>query len=218
MTPAPHIQGKTMNKHLDKVWPKMLQNKANSTVLGAIFLFMLLPCMWGLGLRKDAPIMKSKGFQWYEGIRSAPSVAAEIKMPSFQNHYTYEITIFDLFRGLQLQLSGGSSNYFSLQLQFPYSSNKDTVTGNNSPQWFSVTFCNYSFAKTCAVRPVLHWWQGSCGQQTRANIQWAIRQMFVQENYLQLLDEKLKARAPATPRTRYLGQSAHAESTNGVFS
>ena len=33
--PPPHIQCKTMNKYLDKLWPQMLQNKANSTVLGA---------------------------------------------------------------------------------------------------------------------------------------------------------------------------------------
>ena len=31
-TPAPHIQAKNMNKSLDKIWLKMLQNKANSTV------------------------------------------------------------------------------------------------------------------------------------------------------------------------------------------
>ena len=28
----PHTQGKNMNKHLDKIWPHMLQNKADSAV------------------------------------------------------------------------------------------------------------------------------------------------------------------------------------------
>ena len=33
VTPTPHIQGENMNKNLDNIWPQMLQNKANSTVL-----------------------------------------------------------------------------------------------------------------------------------------------------------------------------------------
>ena len=33
VTPAPHIQGKNMNKHLAKTWPQTLQKKANSSVL-----------------------------------------------------------------------------------------------------------------------------------------------------------------------------------------
>ena len=35
--PPPHIQGKNMNKNLDKIWPKMLKNKANSAVSGPYF-------------------------------------------------------------------------------------------------------------------------------------------------------------------------------------
>ena len=36
-TPARHIQGKNMNKNPDKIWPQMLQNKANSTGLRPYF-------------------------------------------------------------------------------------------------------------------------------------------------------------------------------------
>ena len=35
----------------------------------------------------------------------------------FQNHYTHELTIFELFRGLQLQLSG----VFRMNLHYSYS-------------------------------------------------------------------------------------------------
>ena len=65
-----------MNQNLDKVWPEMLQNKANlssfgtksgqnltrnaSKPFGAIFLFMLLPCMWGLGFQNDSPLSSGR--------------------------------------------------------------------------------------------------------------------------------------------------------------
>ena len=56
VTPAPHIQRKTMNKHLDKIWPQTLQNKANLAIWGPyLFLFIFWPCMWGLGLQKESP-------------------------------------------------------------------------------------------------------------------------------------------------------------------
>ena len=35
--PAPRMQGRNMDKHLDRISPKMLQNKANSTVFGPCF-------------------------------------------------------------------------------------------------------------------------------------------------------------------------------------
>ena len=37
VTPAPCIQGKNMNKKLDKICPQMLQNKANSAIWGPYF-------------------------------------------------------------------------------------------------------------------------------------------------------------------------------------
>ena len=62
----------------------------------------------------------------------------------FQNHYTHEITIFELFRGLQLQLSG------VVRINYHYSYSfldflADRITGNNSPQEFSRVFGNYSY-------------------------------------------------------------------------
>ena len=48
--PPPHPpQGKNMNKNLDKIWPQMLQNKANLTVLGPCFCsYVCLVCgVWG---------------------------------------------------------------------------------------------------------------------------------------------------------------------------
>ena len=51
---APHIQGRTMNKHLDKIRPKMLQNKANSTVLGPYFCSYFCLVCGGLGFKKDS--------------------------------------------------------------------------------------------------------------------------------------------------------------------
>ena len=41
-------------------------------------------------------------------------------------------------------------------------------------------------AKTCAVRPFLHGWQGSCGQQSQANVFWAMRQILEDRNLLKL--------------------------------
>ena len=62
----------------------------------------------------------------------------------FQNHYTHKITIFELFGGLQLQLSG------VLQINYHYSYsflvfNENAVTGKNSTQAFSRIRCNYSY-------------------------------------------------------------------------
>ena len=65
VTPAPHTQGKNMNKHLDKKWPQMLQNRAKFGSLGAILLFMFLPCVWGLGLQKESPTTDTR---FYFGI------------------------------------------------------------------------------------------------------------------------------------------------------
>ena len=49
---------------------------------------------------------------WEESLRASPAVrqppffGGSEKDHPFQNHYTHEITIFELFKGLQLQLSG----------------------------------------------------------------------------------------------------------------
>ena len=56
VTPAPCIHGKNMNKYLDKIWPQtILQNKANSTVLGPYFCscFGLACGVWGV--QNDSP-------------------------------------------------------------------------------------------------------------------------------------------------------------------
>ena len=47
--PHPHIKGKNMNTNLDKIWPKMLHNKATSTVLRQYFCstFWLVCEDWG---------------------------------------------------------------------------------------------------------------------------------------------------------------------------
>ena len=50
VTPAPRIQGRNMNKHLDKIWPQIaFENKANSTVLEPYFCsYVYLVCgVWG---------------------------------------------------------------------------------------------------------------------------------------------------------------------------
>ena len=53
--PHPHIQGKNMNKHLDKIYdPKCFKTRQNLAVW-VILLFLFLPCMWGLGLQKRIP-------------------------------------------------------------------------------------------------------------------------------------------------------------------
>ena len=54
----------------------------------------------------------------------------------FQNHYTHEITIFELFRGLQLQLSG-SSELVSTTVTVSLLFQQNAATGNSSPQGFS---------------------------------------------------------------------------------
>ena len=62
VTPTPHIQGKNMNKHLDKIWPLMLQNKAKSTLGGPYFSsYFCLVC--GVGVSKRfprSPILREK--------------------------------------------------------------------------------------------------------------------------------------------------------------
>ena len=53
---APHIQGKNMNKNLDKMWPQMLQNKANSTVLGPCFVHKNLDKLWPQSAPKEGKL------------------------------------------------------------------------------------------------------------------------------------------------------------------
>ena len=57
VTPVPHIQSKNMNKHLDKIWTQNASKQGKFGSLGDIFLFMFLPCMWGLGSQEESPKM-----------------------------------------------------------------------------------------------------------------------------------------------------------------
>ena len=62
----------------------------------------------------------------------------------FQDHYTHEIIIFKLFKGLQLQLSGVfriNSHYSHSFLVFL----QNGVAGNHSPREFPSIFGNYSY-------------------------------------------------------------------------
>ena len=64
------MQGKNVNKNLDKTRPEMLSNKANSTVFAAIFLFLffLAALYVGVGVSKWLPPQVSK----QPRIREAP--------------------------------------------------------------------------------------------------------------------------------------------------
>ena len=71
--------------------------------------------------------------------------------------------------------------------------------------------------KTCAVRPVLHVWWGSCRQRFQALAQKTIKQNASLGEQPEATETKVEAGGGAAPRTRMPGQSAHAESTQGVF-
>ena len=80
VTPTPHIQGKNMNKHLDKIWPLNTSQQDKIGSLGAIFLFILLPCMWGLGFQKESPFFvfeKTRGLVKCTLYRAPPSPVAK---------------------------------------------------------------------------------------------------------------------------------------------
>ena len=51
--PRPRIQGKNMNKNLDKIWPQTLQNKANSAVWGPYFCSYFCLVCGGWGCKKN---------------------------------------------------------------------------------------------------------------------------------------------------------------------
>ena len=51
---------------------------------------------------------KIHGHSFASGVVSKLPHKIAFELPSFSNHYTHEITIFKLFRGLQLQLQGVS--------------------------------------------------------------------------------------------------------------
>ena len=57
VTPAPHIQGKNMNKHLDQIRPQMLQNKANSALWGPYFGSYFCRGCGGWGRKKSPHIL-----------------------------------------------------------------------------------------------------------------------------------------------------------------
>ena len=52
----PHIHGKNMNTHLDKIWPQMLQNKANSAVWGPYLCSYFWLVCGGWGCKKNPQI------------------------------------------------------------------------------------------------------------------------------------------------------------------
>ena len=56
VTPAPHLQGNTMNNNLDKNKTPNASKQGKFDSFRAIFLFMILPCMCGLGFQNDSPI------------------------------------------------------------------------------------------------------------------------------------------------------------------
>ena len=65
---------------------------------------------------------------------------------SLQNHYTHEITIFELFRDYTTVFGGrGVFELIFIAVTVYLFFYKHTATGNNSPQWFPVIFCNYSY-------------------------------------------------------------------------
>ena len=57
---------------------------------------------WLRSANKLAKLGKESAKAW---LKRAVSVS-QLRYHPFQNHYTHEIIIFELFRGLQLQLSG----------------------------------------------------------------------------------------------------------------
>ena len=69
---------------------------------------------------------------------------------------------------------------------------------------------------TCAVRPVFAWVVGELWAADPSKCPRAMKQNASPGNNLRLRDEGA-AGAGAAPRTQKPGQSAHAESTQGVF-
>ena len=67
-------------------------------------------------------------------------------MPFLSNHYTHEIIIFEVFRGLQLQLAG-SVELISITVTVSLFFEENAVTEKNSPHSphkFSRIYCAYS--------------------------------------------------------------------------
>ena len=67
--PRPHIQGTNMNKNLDKTWPQMLQNKANSAVWGPNVCSYFCPVCGGWGFQTIPPCLC---FQARNGFKAWP--------------------------------------------------------------------------------------------------------------------------------------------------
>ena len=63
----------------------------------------------------------------------------------FQNHYTHEVILFELFRGLHLQLSGVFRKMLSITVAVCLFFLQNAVTGNNFPWNFPRIFGNYSY-------------------------------------------------------------------------
>ena len=64
---------------------------------------------------------------------------------SFQNHYTHESIIFELFFGDYSYSFQGSSELISITVTVSLFLLQSAVTGNNSPQEFSRILGNYSY-------------------------------------------------------------------------
>ena len=62
----------------------------------------------------------------------------------FQNHYTHEITIFELFRDYSYSFQG-SSELITITVTVSLLFVQNAVTGKNSPQEFPIIFCSYSY-------------------------------------------------------------------------
>ena len=78
--------------------------------------------------------------------------------------------------------------------------------------------CPLVLQKHVPCIPFLCGWQGSCGQQIQANAQGRMKQNASSGAQSGGSETKLEVAAPATPTTRKPGHSAHAGSTQGVFS
>ena len=99
---------------------------------------------FGLALEHAAPELRADRAVVLAAVSNFGRWLSWEQCHPFQNHYTHKITIFELFRGLQLQLSG-SVELICITVTVSLFLLQSAVTENTSPQEFSEICSNYSY-------------------------------------------------------------------------
>ena len=130
VTPAPHIQGKNMNKKIRTTYdPKYFKTRQTRQFCGHI-LFIFLPCMWGIGVSKCFP----------KKVAHTAPICITMQLPFESQRFCRSVRVRGRWNTLnELLLAGSSGSLLLKDDSVPVDLPLEKVLGKMPPKTFEMT-------------------------------------------------------------------------------